>query len=205
MAGLSGGEHRGVPEAPCNQALCLLWRCVPRTMLYDNTRIAVKQIAGDGVNASLPRRSVDCNHTICSPPSLDVLGKAITTKGNVTWKVWWAYARRNFMVPVPRVASWEELNARLLEDCRKRRERKIWGYTATIAERFERDREKLLPLPPSPLEACEQRTTRASFRRRWFGMRPTITSRYRPGIRASPGAGRKRVRMGRGQLLAPAK
>jgi hypothetical protein len=34
--------------------------------------------------------------------------------------------------------------------------------TETIAERFERDREKLLPLPPAPLEACEQRTTRVS-------------------------------------------
>jgi hypothetical protein len=72
------------------------------------------------------------------------------------------YARRNFMVPVPRVASWEELNARLLEECRKRRERKLWGHTETIAERFVRDREKLLPLPPAPLEACEQRTTRVS-------------------------------------------
>jgi hypothetical protein len=72
------------------------------------------------------------------------------------------YARRNFMVPVPRATSWEELNAHLLEQCRKRRERKLWGHNETIAERFERDREKLLPLPPAPLEACEKRTTRAS-------------------------------------------
>jgi len=66
------------------------------------------------------------------------------------------------MVPVPRAASREELNAYLREECRKRRERKLWGHTETIAERFERDREKLLPLPPTPLEACELRTTRAS-------------------------------------------
>ena len=72
------------------------------------------------------------------------------------------YARRNFMVPVPRVASWEELNAHLLQECRKRRKRKLWGHEETIAQRFERDREKLLPLPATPYEACEKRTTRAS-------------------------------------------
>ena len=30
------------------------------------------------------------------------------------------YARRNFMVPVPRFASWEEFNACLEAQCRKR-------------------------------------------------------------------------------------
>jgi hypothetical protein len=66
------------------------------------------------------------------------------------------------MVPVPRVSSWEELNRQLVEGCRKRRERKLWGHAETIAERFEQDREKLLPLPPTPHEACQKRTTRAS-------------------------------------------
>jgi hypothetical protein len=66
------------------------------------------------------------------------------------------------MVPVPRVGSWEELNTQLLEGCRQRRERKLWGHRQTIAERFELDREKLLPLPPSSYEACQKRTTRAS-------------------------------------------
>ena len=69
-------------------------------------------------------------------------------KGNVEGLV--GYARRNFMVPVPRVASWEELNAHLLEECGKRRERKLWGHAETIGQRFERDREKLLPLPAAP-------------------------------------------------------
>jgi hypothetical protein len=72
------------------------------------------------------------------------------------------YARRNFMVPVPRAASWEELNAQLLEQCRQRRERKLWGHEETIAERFERDRKRFLPLPATPLEACQKRTTRVS-------------------------------------------
>ena len=51
---------------------------------------------------------------------------------------------------IPRAASWEELNAHLLEECRKRREWKLWGHEETIVQRFERDREKLLPLPATP-------------------------------------------------------
>jgi len=66
------------------------------------------------------------------------------------------------MVPVPRAATWEELNIHLREECQRRREQRLWGNKETIAERFERDREKLLPLPPAPLEACRKRTTRAS-------------------------------------------
>ena len=50
----------------------------------------------------------------------------------------------------------------MLEECRKRRDRKVWGQEETIAQRFERDREKLLPLPATPYEACEKRTTRVS-------------------------------------------
>jgi hypothetical protein len=72
------------------------------------------------------------------------------------------YARRNFMVPVPHATNWEELNAQLTERCRQRRERKLWGHAETIAERFQRDREKLLPLPAAPYEACEKRPARAS-------------------------------------------
>ena len=60
------------------------------------------------------------------------------------------YARRNFRGPVPRVSCWEELNARLLEQCRQRRERRLRGQAETIAERFERDRAALLPPPGTP-------------------------------------------------------
>src|SRR5206468_4808216 len=37
-----------------------------------------------------------------------------------------------------------------------------WGHEETIAERFERDRKRFLPLPATPLEACQKRTTRVS-------------------------------------------
>jgi len=49
------------------------------------------------------------------------------------------YVRRNFMVPIPRVSSWEELNTRLEAESRKRRLRRLRGHTEIIGERFERD------------------------------------------------------------------
>ena len=48
---------------------------------------------------------------------------------------------------VPRAASWEELNEKLRVDCGKRRERRLRGHKETIGERFQKDREMLLPLP----------------------------------------------------------
>jgi hypothetical protein len=81
-------------------------------------------------------------------------------KGKVEGLV--GYARRNFMVPVPRFATWDAFNAHLEAECRKRRERKLRGHTETIAERFERDRAALLTLPAAPYEACEKVSARVS-------------------------------------------
>jgi transposase len=131
---------------------------VPRTILYDNTRIAVKEIAGGGERRPTEAFSGLQSHYLFAA-KFGRPGKG-NDKGNVEGLV--GYARRNFMVPVPRVASWEELNAHLRQECVKRRERKLWGHPETIAERFERDQEKLLPLPPTAYEACEKWTTRAS-------------------------------------------
>lgn len=131
---------------------------VPRTMLYDNTGIAVAEITGDGERKPTEEFSRLKSHYLFEA-KFGRPGKG-NDKGNVEGLV--GYARRNFMVPVPRAASWEELNAQLLEQCRKRRDRKLRGEKETIAERFERDREKLLPLPAAPYEACEKRATRAS-------------------------------------------
>jgi transposase len=131
---------------------------VPRTILYDNTRIVVAQIAGDGERTPTEAFSELQSHYLFAA-KFGRPGKG-NDKGKVEGLV--GYARRNFMVPVPRAANWEELNTQLREDCQKRREHKLWGHKETIAERFQRDQEKLLPLPASPHEACEKRTTRAS-------------------------------------------
>ena len=72
------------------------------------------------------------------------------------------YARRNFMVPIPRFPSWEAFNEHLEAKCRKNRERRLRRHSETIGERFERDRQAFLPLPAVGYDACDKRTTRVT-------------------------------------------
>src|SRR5450755_1793337 len=131
---------------------------VPRTILYDNTRIAVKEITGDGERTPTEAFSGLQSHYLFAA-KFGRPGKG-NDKGKVEGLV--GYARRNFMVPIPRVGSWEELNEQLLEQCRARRLRRLRGHEETIGERFERDRASFLPLPASAYEACEKRVARVS-------------------------------------------
>jgi len=131
---------------------------VPTRILYDNTRIAVAKILGGEERQRTPSFSELQSYYLFA----DKFGRP--AKGNDKGKVEGlvGYARRNFMVPIPRVSSWEELNAHLEQQCRKRRERRLRGHTETIGERFERDRAALLPLPAAPYEACEKISARVS-------------------------------------------
>jgi transposase len=131
---------------------------VPRRILYDNTKIAVAKILGGEERQKTRAFSELQSHYLFAAK----FGRP--AKGNDKGKVEGlvGYARRNFMVPVPRVSSWEELNVHLEAQCRQRRERRLRGHTETIGERFERDRETFLPLPASPYEACEKVATRVS-------------------------------------------
>jgi transposase len=131
---------------------------VPNTILYDNTRIAVAKITGDGERKPTEAFSELQSHYLFAA-KFGRPGKG-NDKGNVEGLV--GYARRNFMVPVPRVASWDALNQHLLQQCMERRAKRVHGEAETIGERFQRDKEKLLALPAAPHEACDKRTTRAS-------------------------------------------
>jgi hypothetical protein len=131
---------------------------VPQTILYDNTKLAVARILGEGTRQRTRAFSELQSHYLFAE-RFGRPGKG-NDKGKVEGLV--GYARRNFLVPVPRCSSWQELNAQLIEQCRKRRERRLRGHEQTIAERFENDRQVFLPLPQVPYEACEKRTTRVT-------------------------------------------
>ena len=66
------------------------------------------------------------------------------------------FARRNFMVPLPRFASWEEFNLRLEEQCRSRQGDILRGHRETIGERLARDVAAMAAPPATPFEACDQ-------------------------------------------------
>jgi transposase len=131
---------------------------VPTRILYDNTKIAVARILGGEERQRTRAFSELQSHYLFA----DKFGRP--AKGNDKGKVEGlvGYARRNFMVPVPRVSSWEELNAHLEQECRKRRGRRLRGHTETIGERFERDRAAMLALPAAPYEACEKIAARVT-------------------------------------------
>lgn len=131
---------------------------VPTRILYDNTKIAVAKILGGDQRQRTRSFSELQSYYLFA----DKFGRPArdNDKGKVEGLV--GYARRNFMVPIPRFNSLEELNAHLEQECRKRRERRLRGHTETIGERFERDRAALLPLPAAPYEACEKISARVS-------------------------------------------
>jgi transposase len=131
---------------------------VPTRILYDNTKIAVAKILG-GEERQRTRSFSELQSYYLFADKFGRPAKG-NDKGKVEGLV--GYARRNFMVPIPRVSSWEELNAHLEQQCRKRRERRLRGHSETIGERFERDRAALLPLPAAPYEACEKISARVS-------------------------------------------
>jgi hypothetical protein len=81
-------------------------------------------------------------------------------KGKVEGLV--GYTRRNFLVPVPVFASFEELNAHLEQCCLTRLDHRVRGHGETIGERLERDLAALQPRPPSAYDACDRRPTRVS-------------------------------------------
>ena len=58
--------------------------------------------------------------------------------------------------------SWEAFNEQLEAQCLNNRKRRLRRHTETIEERFKRDRQALLPLPPTPYDACDKRTTRVT-------------------------------------------
>ncbi len=131
---------------------------VPTRILYDNTKIAVARILGGEERQRTRAFSELQSYYLFA----DKFGRA--AKGNDKGKVEGlvGYARRNFMVPIPRVSSWEELNTRLEAESQKRRLRRLRGHTESIGERFKRDHAAMLPLPAAPYQACEKIAGRVS-------------------------------------------
>ncbi|HET6467928.1 MAG TPA: IS21 family transposase [Geminicoccaceae bacterium] len=131
---------------------------VPRSILYDNTNLAVARILGDGRRQRTRAFAELQSHYLF----LDRFGRPGkgSDKGKVEGLV--GYARRNFLVPVPVCASFAELNAHLERRCLDRLDDRLRGHAETIGERLERDLAALQPRPPVPYDACDRRATRVS-------------------------------------------
>ena len=131
---------------------------MPRSIVYDNTRLAVARILGDGRRKRTRVFSELQSHYLFE----DRYGRPGrgNDKGKVEGLV--GYARRNFLVPIPSFASFDALNAYLEERCLERLGRRLRGHDETIGRRMERDLEALLPLPATPYDASDKHVSRVS-------------------------------------------
>ena len=150
----------------------------PQSILYDNTKIAVAKICGDGKRERTRAFTELCSHYLFR----DRFERP--AKGNDRGKVEGLvkYARANFMVPIPHAASFDELNMMLAGRCRARQRERAGRPAATIGERLAADLAALRPLPAVPLEACEKRAARVSsmalvrYRTNDYSVRPPTAS-----------------------------
>ena len=127
---------------------------VPQSIVYDNTKLAVAKILGDGRRKRTRVFSEFQSHYLFE----DRFGRP--GKGKVEGSV--GYVRRNYLVPIPSFESYEALNAYLEERCMERMEDRLRGHDETIGQRMERDLEALLPLPAAPYEASDKHVSRVS-------------------------------------------
>jgi transposase len=131
---------------------------VPRSILYDNTKLAVARILGDGRRHRTRAFSELQSHYLFAE-RFGRPGKG-NDKGKVEGLI--GYSRRHYLVPVPRATDWDALNAHLLARCRERFGDRLRGHSETIGERLVRDQAALLATPAVPYQPCETRPARVS-------------------------------------------
>jgi transposase len=115
-------------------------------LVYDNLASAVKQILRGKSRIEQEafirfRAYYNFSPRFCNPESGH-------EKGGVEGLV--GYARRNYLVPLPRVANLEELNEYLLGQCMSHGDHQAEGKEGSVSELFEKERSHLLSLPGVP-------------------------------------------------------
>lgn len=131
---------------------------VPISILYDNTKIAVARILGNGKRLRTRAFTELVSHYLFE----DRFGRP--GKGNDKGKVEGLvkFSRANFLTPVPHAPSIDALNAGLVELCLARRNERAGRHNLTIGERLVADKAALRDPPAAPFEACHKCATKVS-------------------------------------------
>ena len=131
---------------------------VPQSILFDNTTLAVAQILGDGTRKRSHLFAALQSHYLFDD-RYGRPGKG-NDKGAVEGMI--GFARRTFLVPIPRARDIDELNAMLRKRCMARQQAVLRGESGTIATRLEKDQAAFMELPATAFDACDQRPGRVS-------------------------------------------
>jgi len=137
---------------------CAFFGGVPRSILYDNTTIAVGKILSDDQR----RRTLVFDQLVSHYLFRDRFARPATgnDKGNVEGVV--KFAQRSLLTPIPHAESWDALNLQLRERCLARRQDHVRGSEGTIGDRLLRDQAAFLPVPPAPFDCCRVTSGRVS-------------------------------------------
>lgn len=126
---------------------------VPQRISYDNLKAAVQEVLKGHNRREQQAFVVFRSHYLfashfCTP------GQG-HEKGGVEHGV--GFGRRNFLVPIPQVASYAELNRLLLARCEADDGRRVDGQALTIGEAWALERTALRPLPAQEYRCCVTR------------------------------------------------
>ena len=140
---------------------------VPHSILYDNTKLAVAKICGDGTRDRTRMFTALLSHYLFADrfgrpgKGDDVVSKTrLRHDGKVENLV--KCGRRQFLTPVPVMDSYEALNAKLAADCTARRADCSGRNSQTIGARLAAGLAAFRELPAAPFEPCETRTAHVS-------------------------------------------
>jgi transposase len=127
---------------------------IPHRISYDNLKAAVLRVLKGRNRIEQDRFVVFRSHYLfesrfCTP------GQG-HEKGGVESGV--GFGRRNFMVPIPKVASFEELNEHLLTQCQADDSRTVKRQSLSIGEMWREEEPHLRPLPAHDFECCRVRS-----------------------------------------------
>jgi len=131
---------------------------VPKRISYDNAKVAVARILGPHARKLTVGFARLVSHYLFDPHFCRV--RRANEKGVVEGTV--RYSRQNFMVPVPQVADYAELNAYLLECCRSDMTRRLRGKTLPKRELLLDDRTAGLPLAKASFDSRKLVSTTAN-------------------------------------------
>jgi len=119
------------------------FRGVPKRVIFDNAKVAVREGFGLHAKATEGYTSFSAHYAFktdfCNIASGNEKGLVENLVG---------YARRNFMVPVPRVSSLDELNQKLIRDCLNYREtHKVESRSISVKEAYQQELYFLRQIP----------------------------------------------------------
>ena len=125
---------------------------VPQRLTYDNLKVAVQRVLVGRGRQQQARFIVFRSHYLfeshfCTP------GQG-HEKGGVEPGV--GYARRNFMTPLLRAASYDDLNEQLRQACLRDDQRRVARQAHTIYEAWGKEQPYLRPLPQQAYDCCQE-------------------------------------------------